>query len=74
MKAVIDRIEGKIAVLLIEEQGQGDLKLDIPINLLPQDSKESDILEICITKDEKATKDAKARVTNLIEKLKSKNR
>ena len=72
MKATIDRIEGKLAVLLIRN-GES-IKLNFPLILLPEGSKEGDILDIDIQKDEKETEDAKERVTNLIEKLKSKNK
>jgi hypothetical protein len=71
MKATIDRIEGKLAVLLMGDDGS--IKLNIPLNLLPEGSKEGDILDIDIQKDKKETDDAKKRVSSLIEKLKSKN-
>ena len=72
MKATIDRIEGKLAVLLIRN-GES-IKLNIPLTLLPEGSREGDILDIDIQKDEKETEDAKNRVSSLIEKLKSKNK
>ena len=72
MKATIDRIEGKFAVLLIRN-GES-IKLNIPLTLLPEGSREGDILDIDIQKDEKETEDAKNRVSSLIEKLKSKNK
>jgi hypothetical protein len=70
MKAVIDRMEGKIAVLLMGEDGSA--KVNMPMALLPAECKEGDILEVSITKDEKATVDAKDRSKRLIEKLKQK--
>lgn len=72
MKATIDRVEGKLAVLLISSDG-GSIELNVPLILLPEGSKEGDILDININKNEKETEEAKKRVTNLIEKLKSKN-
>ena len=51
MKATIDRIEGKLAVLLIRD-GES-IRLNIPLILLPEGSKEGDILDISIHKDEK---------------------
>ena len=72
MKATIDRIEGKLAALLIRN-GE-NIKLNFPLILLPEGSKEGDILDISIHKDEKETEDAKERVSSLIEKLKSKNK
>jgi hypothetical protein len=70
MKATIDRIEGQLAVLLIEDKGE--VKLNVPVSLLPEGSKESDILDISIIRDEKATDEAKKRVSTLIDKLKNK--
>jgi hypothetical protein len=70
MKATIDRVEGKLAVLLIGDKGE--VKLNVPISLLPEGSKEGDILDISIIRDEKATDEAKERVSNLIDKLKNK--
>jgi hypothetical protein len=70
MKATIDRIEGKLAVILIRDVES--IKLDIPLILLPEGSKEGDILDIDIYKDEKETEAAKTRISSLIEKLKSK--
>jgi hypothetical protein len=68
MKAVIDRIEGKFAILLM---GDGSVKVNLPLVLLP-DAKEGDILDVSITKDGKATMKAKDRSKSLIEKLKQK--
>jgi hypothetical protein len=41
---------------------------------LPEGSREGDILDIAITKDVQETEVAKERVSNLLEKLKSKNK
>jgi hypothetical protein len=71
MKATIDRVEGKLAVLLIRD-GES-IKLNVPLILLPEGSKEGDILDISIQKDEKEAEDAKKRVSGLIEKLMSKS-
>lgn len=70
MKAVIDRIEGKLAVLLMGEDGS--LKVNMPLILIPEGCKEGDVLDIAITRDEKATVEAKDQSKNLIEKLKRK--
>ena len=72
MKATIDRVEGKLAVLLI--RNEESIKLNIPLILLPEGSREGDILDISIQKDEKETEDAKERVSSIIEKLKRKNK
>lgn len=70
MKATIDRIEGKIAVLLV---GDESTKLNIPLSLLPEGCKEGDVLNISFERDPEATEQAKERVSGLMEKLKTKS-
>jgi hypothetical protein len=70
MKAVIDRIEGELAVLLMGEDG--GIKVNMPLILLPEGCREGDVLDITIKKDEKTTVEAKDRSKSLIEKLKRK--
>jgi hypothetical protein len=70
MKAVIDRIEGKLAVLLMGEDGS--IKVNMPLILLPEGCKEGDVLDITISRNENATSSAKDRSKSLIEKLKRK--
>lgn len=72
MKATLDRIEGEMAVLLVRDDES--IRLDMPLALLPGGCREGDILDITITRDEKATEDARARISNLQKRLKSKNR
>ena len=69
MKAIIDRVEGKIAVLLL---GDESTKLNIPLFLLPEGCKEGDLLNISFERDVVGTEQAKERVSNLMEKLKKK--
>ncbi|WP_292462352.1 DUF3006 domain-containing protein [Methanolobus sp.] len=69
-RVTLDRVEGDIAVLLVRDAET--IKVDIPVSLLPSGSKEGDILDISVVKDEKETDDAKQRVSSLIEKLKNK--
>ncbi len=70
MKVVIDRIEGKLAVLLMGEDG--GIKVNMPLILLPEGCKEGDVLDITISRNENATTIAKDRSKSLIEKLKRK--
>jgi hypothetical protein len=70
MKAVIDRVEGKIAVLLL---GDESIKLNIPLSLLPDGCKEGDILNMSFERDVVGTEQAKERVSGLMDKLKKKN-
>jgi len=69
MKATIDRIEGKMAVIIA---GEENVKFDLPLALLPQGCKEGDVLDISIERNPEATKQATERVSSLMEKLKKK--
>ena len=70
-KVTLDRIEENIAVLLVRDEES--VRINIPICLLPPESREGDILEIAITRNVQETEDAKERVSSLLEKLKKKN-
>lgn len=70
-KATLDRIEGCTAVLLVRDEE--NVKLNVPLFLLPAGSREGDILEITIDKNIQETGAASERVSSLIEKLKSKS-
>ena len=69
MKLTVDRIEGELAVLLMQEDEQ--IQVHLPLKVLPP-VKEGDILEVTITKDAPRTEETRERVSNLIEKLKKK--
>jgi hypothetical protein len=71
IKTSLDRIEDKIAVLLIRPEETTEVS--ILLSLLPEGSKEGDILNIHITKDMQETEQAKERISSLLEKLKNKN-
>ncbi|AGF98391.1 hypothetical protein MmTuc01_3134 [Methanosarcina mazei Tuc01] len=71
-KVTLDRIEGCTAVLLLRDDES--IKIDVPLFLLPQESKEGDILNISIERDVQETEAAKERVSALLEKLKNKNK
>jgi len=71
-KVTLDRIEEGIALLLVRDEEK--IRINIPLFLLPEGSKEGDILDIAITRDVRETEDAKERVSSLLEKLKSKNK
>jgi hypothetical protein len=70
MKAVIDRIEGDLAVVLMGEKGE--FKFNIPLSFLPDGCKEGDVLKISIERDLTATQETKQRVSSLMDKLKKK--
>ncbi len=71
-KATIDKVEGDLAVLLLRDDES--IRLEIPVSLMPPESKEGDIVDIQIEKDETTTQETRERVSSLIEKLKSKKR
>jgi len=71
MKATIDRIEGTIAVLIVDDDEP--VRINVPLPLLPPACEEGDILTIEIQRDPGATEGAKARVSDLIEKLRKQN-
>ncbi len=58
-------------MLLVRDEES--VRINIPLFLLPAESKEGDILDTTIAKDVKETEDAKERVSSLLEKLKNKN-
>jgi hypothetical protein len=68
-KVTLDRIEEGIAVLLVRDEEK--TKINIPLFLLPPGSREGDILDIAITRNEKEIEDTKERVSSLLEKLKT---
>ena len=70
IKTTLDRIENTIAVLLVRPEET--TKIHIPVSLLPEGSKEGDILNINITKDVQEAEQTKERVSSLLEKIKNK--
>jgi hypothetical protein len=70
-KVTLDRIERSTAVVLLRDEES--IKIDIPLFLLPPESKEGDILNISIVRDIQETEASKERVSTLLDKLKNKN-
>ena len=68
MKAMIDRIEGTIAVLI--PQDDETLRFSLPVPLLPPGCREGDILTIGIEQDLTGTAEAWNRLTGRIASLK----
>ncbi len=71
MKAIIDRIEGDLAVLLMGDDGLS--RVSVPLSLLPDGCREGDVLNVSIERNAEATQQARERVSGLMEKLKRKN-
>ncbi len=70
MKAVVDRIEEKTAVLLFENHG---LFVNMPLILLPPGTKEGDWLKVQFLSDEDQTTSMYARNKKLLDKLSNKS-
>ncbi len=74
MKAVIDRFEGKQAVLIL---GEGERQLNVPRNLLPKEAKEGSWLQVEIENetllsavlDQAETVNAQQRIAEKLERL-----
>jgi hypothetical protein len=69
MKATIDRIEGTMAVLILQDDEA--VRFNLPVFLLPPGCREGDILTIGIGRDMAGTKEAKERLSGHIERLKN---
>ena len=67
IKAVVDRIEDKLAVLELE--GKGEILW--PVSFLPKGTKPGNILDITIVKNPTAEKIQREKIKKLQERLKS---
>lgn len=70
-KVTLDRIEENTAVLILRDDET--IKINIPFFLLPEGTREGEILDITITINKNETEEARERVSALIEKLKKKH-
>lgn len=70
MKAVIDRIEADLAVLLVGEQQE---MLNVPVYMLPEGATEGSWLIIRFSLDEETTGQQYRRNKSLLERLLKKN-
>ena len=69
MKAVVDRIVGDVAVLLV---GDKEVKVDFPKKLLPSGTKEGSWLKVSFELDPKAEKEQRSRIAGKLDRLKNK--
>ncbi len=69
MKAVIDRFEDQYAVTLC---GDREIRVDIPVELLPTGAKEGSWLRIDLELDTDETAAREDKIRELLEKLKKK--
>lgn len=66
MKAVIDRIEHDLAVLLL---GDDEVRLDIPLHFLPREAKEGTWLRLDFRIDEHTTEERYRQNKFMLDKL-----
>lgn len=69
IRATIDRVEGVLAILLLENE---EKTINWPLRFLPKGIKEGDILRVNLSIDEKVTEEQREKIMGLIEKLKEK--
>ncbi|TCT11628.1 DUF3006 family protein [Natranaerovirga pectinivora] len=63
MKVIIDRFEGRFAVVELENKE----KVNMPVELIPSEAKEGDIIHIYI--DKKETEKRRLEMSSLMDKL-----
>lgn len=71
MNVSIDRIENRVAVLVIRDDPMGQI-IHLPVSLLPPGCREGDVLTLTLDRDPAATAVDKKRVSGLIKKMKRK--
>lgn len=71
MRAVIDRFEGDLAVILL---GDEEVQVELPIRYLPESAREGSILNITFEVDEAQTTDVRGRMQQRIDRLRRLNR
>ena len=69
MKAIVDRIEGEIAVVLF---GDYEDKMDIPLADLPVGVKEGSCLKVCFELDDDEESTRRKRIEERLNRLKGK--
>lgn len=69
IRAFVDRIEGRIAVLMIEEEC-----VDMPLSFLPDGTKEGDVLTLTFRYEPDLTQEAADSTMEMIRQLKADNR
>ena len=71
MKAVVDRIENQIAVVLV---GKDEIQLDVPLRLLPEGTREGSHLTIAFELDKDSEEKKRQEISSLLDKLSRKKR
>lgn len=71
MRAVVDRIEGETAVVLV---GEGESTIHLPVSELPPGAREGSVLKLWLTVDRQATEEALEQARKRIQRLKELSR
>ncbi len=71
MRAVIDRFEGDLAVILL---GDEEVQVELPARYLPEGAREGSILRVTFEVDAAETTDVRQRMQDRIDRLKRLNR
>ena len=71
VEAVIDRIEDATAVILL---GPNEVKIELPVDLLPPEAEEGSILSIDFRVNTEATQRQREKITGLISRIKKRKR
>ncbi len=66
LRAVIDRVEGGLAVLLV---GEDEVQLDLPLTCLPAGVQEGSILTVNFEEDRVETLDVREKMQRRIDRL-----
>ena len=69
MKAIVDRLEGNVAVVLF---GDKEVRIDISLDELPEGSKEGTWLKLNFEIDQEGEDIQREKISNLLDKLKNK--
>jgi hypothetical protein len=67
MKVSVDRVEGGIAILLMQDDPYG--RIQMPASILPSGCREGDVLDLTLVPDPAAAAAAKERVSGLMERI-----
>ncbi len=70
MEAVVDRLESGYAVLLV---GDKEIRVDIPLELLPEGVQEGDWFKLSLEPDPALTAERRGKIQNLLDRLKGRD-
>lgn len=65
---IVDRVNEDVAVLLVEIQGK-EQAVQLPVQLLPQETKEGDVVNFSLAIDKNRTQEKKEQAADFLRKL-----